>query len=208
MRVQWVCSREQRIVLYKRSSINQSIKSCLWTLSCDFVLHSCETVKWLSSLPILMQESFWWCQCSDRYIISFSPHLHTPFPHLLPVPNIVISLMVSVDVKHHVYLLSINVCNVSVPQLGPWGSPSIEWEGSMHSHFRCTCTLSLMHTCIHRTCDKSAALPATPTLGGFSGGVCVCTHTHLVRDFCFKMLHQLSGTVSLAVRSSNTLTSF
>ena len=24
-----------------------------------------------------MQESFWWCQCSDRYIISISPHLHT-----------------------------------------------------------------------------------------------------------------------------------
>ena len=38
---------------------------------------------------------------------SHSPHLHTPPPPLLPVPNIVISLMVSVDVnsvKHHVYL--------------------------------------------------------------------------------------------------------
>ena len=27
-----------------------------------------------------MQESFWWWQCSDRYITSLSPHLHTPFP--------------------------------------------------------------------------------------------------------------------------------
>ena len=34
-----------------------------------------EIFKWLSSLPILMQESFWWWQCSDRYI-SLSPHIH------------------------------------------------------------------------------------------------------------------------------------
>ena len=60
-----------------------------------------ETIKWLWSLPILMQESFWWWQCSDRYIISLFPHLHIPFSPLLPVP------MVSVDVKHHVYLLCI-----------------------------------------------------------------------------------------------------
>ena len=39
-----------------------------------------ETLQWLSSLPILMHESFWWRQCSDRYIISLSPHLHTPPP--------------------------------------------------------------------------------------------------------------------------------
>ena len=31
-----------------------------------------------------MQESFWWWKCSDRYIISLSPHLHTP---PLPAPN-------------------------------------------------------------------------------------------------------------------------
>ena len=55
-----------------------------------------ETLKWLSSLPILMQESLWWRQCSHKYIISLSP-----FP---PSPSL-ISLMVSVDVKHHVYLL-------------------------------------------------------------------------------------------------------
>ena len=63
-----------------------------------------ETLKWLSSLPILMQKSFWsqWWQCSDRYIISFSTHLHTPFPPFSPS---LISRTVSVDVKHHVYLL-------------------------------------------------------------------------------------------------------
>ena len=49
-----------------------------------------------------MQESFWWWQCSDRYIVSLSPHLHAPFPPFSPS---LISLMVSVDVKHHVYLL-------------------------------------------------------------------------------------------------------
>ena len=48
-----------------------------------------------------MQESFWWWQCSDRYIISLFPHLHTPFPTFSPSLT---NLMVSVDVKHHVYL--------------------------------------------------------------------------------------------------------
>ena len=78
----------------------------LWFV--DTVLWLCpslptETLKWISSLPILMQESFWWWQCSDRYIISLIPHLHTP----LSLPSL-ISLMVSVDVKHHVYLLTYN----------------------------------------------------------------------------------------------------
>ena len=34
-----------------------------------------------------MQKSFWWWQCSDRYIISLFPHLHTPFAPLFTVPN-------------------------------------------------------------------------------------------------------------------------
>ena len=37
------------------------------------------------------------------YLISLSPHLHTPFYSFSPS---LISLMVSVDVKHHVYLLT------------------------------------------------------------------------------------------------------
>ena len=74
----------------------------------DTVLWLCpslptETLKWLSSLPILTQKSFWWWQCSDRYIISLSPNLHTPFPLFSPS---LISRTVSVDVKHHVYLLT------------------------------------------------------------------------------------------------------
>ena len=56
-------------------------------------------LKWLPSLSILMQGSFWWWQRSDRYILSLFPHLHTPSPF---TPSL-ISLMVSVDVKHYVY---------------------------------------------------------------------------------------------------------
>ena len=75
----------------------------LWFV--DTVLWLCpslptETLKWLSSLPILMQEPFWWWQCSDRYIISLFPYLHTLFPPFSPS---LISPMVSVDVKHHFY---------------------------------------------------------------------------------------------------------
>ena len=51
---------------------------CLVTLS----LTVNETLKWLSSPLILMQESFWWWQCSDRYIISLFPTLSCDFvPH-------------------------------------------------------------------------------------------------------------------------------
>ena len=63
-----------------------------------------ETLKWLSSLPILMQESFWWWQCSDRYIYDL-PLPPPPYPLPLFSPSL-ISLMVSVDVKHSVYLLT------------------------------------------------------------------------------------------------------
>ena len=59
-----------------------------------------ETLKWLSSLPILMQESFWWWQCSDRYITSLSTHLHTPF---ILFSLSLTSLMLSMDVKQHAY---------------------------------------------------------------------------------------------------------
>ena len=72
---------------------------CLVTLS----ITSYWNIKWLSSLPTLMQESFWWWQCSDRYIISLFSHLHTHFPPFSPS---LISLMISVDVKHHAHLLA------------------------------------------------------------------------------------------------------
>ena len=74
---------------------------CLVTLS----LTINETLKLVSSLPTLMQESIWWWQCSDRYIISLFPHLHTPS---CPFSPSLISLMVSVDLEHHVYLLQLH----------------------------------------------------------------------------------------------------
>ena len=43
-------------------------RSCgLWTLSCDFAPMTDETLKWFSSLPILMQEPVWWWQSSIIY---------------------------------------------------------------------------------------------------------------------------------------------
>ena len=54
-----------------------------------------ETLKWLSLLPILMQKSFG----GDSVAIGIeSP---SPPTSISPYP---ISLMVSVDIKHHVYL--------------------------------------------------------------------------------------------------------
>ena len=59
---------------------------CLVTLS----LTINETLKWLSSLHILIKESlWWWWECSDRYVIFLFPHLHPPFSPSL------ISLMMS-----------------------------------------------------------------------------------------------------------------
>ena len=80
--------------------------------SCDFVPHNYETLKWLSLLPILIQESFWWRQCCDMYIISLFPYHHTPPP--LPITN---KPYVSVDVKHHVYLLTIAPTPTAVPHI-------------------------------------------------------------------------------------------
>ena len=74
----------------------------------DTVLWLCpsptEALKWLLSLPILMQEPFWWWQCSDRYKSPSSPTSIPLPPPPYPFSPSLVSLMVSVDVKHHVYL--------------------------------------------------------------------------------------------------------
>ena len=81
---------------YKRMKFKTtSVDTILWL--CPSQLMNYETLKWLSSLPTLMQKSFWWWQCNNRYIISLPPY--SPFSPSL------ICLMVSVAVKHHVYLL-------------------------------------------------------------------------------------------------------
>ena len=71
-----------------------------------------ESLKWLSSLPISVREWFWWWQCSDRYNVTFLPLPPPPYPPP-PSPNpfspSLASLMVSADVKHHMYLLKVSV---------------------------------------------------------------------------------------------------
>ena len=75
---------------------------CLVTLS---ITLPTETLKWLSSLPILMpQKSFWWWQRSDRYIISLSPTSIPPPPPTPLSPSLISRTVLAVDVKHHVYL--------------------------------------------------------------------------------------------------------
>ena len=59
------------------------------------------------------QESLWWWQYSDQYIISLFPYLRTLFP---PFSPFLISLMVSVDVKHRVYVLT----NLLSSRCGEW----------------------------------------------------------------------------------------
>ena len=43
-----------------------------------------ETLKWLSSMPILMHESFWWWHCSDKYIIYPPPPPQLPTTFIPP----------------------------------------------------------------------------------------------------------------------------
>ena len=87
-----------------------------------------ETLKWLSSLLILMQESFWWWQRSDRYNYNL---LLPPPPYPLPLfsPSL-ISLVVSVDVKHHVCLLTyscLDMCKRSGNPVVPCFVPVPWW---------------------------------------------------------------------------------
>ena len=84
-----------------------------------------------------MQGSFWWWQCSDRYIISFFLHLDTPSP---PPPSL-ISLVVSADVKHHVYYLKSNMADlrrcvkVEVAVLGSPSLVSLMVSGNIKQHW-------------------------------------------------------------------------
>ena len=112
-----------------------------------------ETLKWLSLLPIFMQESFWWWQCSDSYIISLSPHLHTPFHPFSPS---LISLKVSVDVKHHDYLLTYRFWLNSARRRDSYfsGKKMIAFHGNRCSFQRhCTCCSD----CTFGAAEKPAA---------------------------------------------------
>ena len=78
---------------------------------------SYETLKLLSPLPTLMQKSFGWWQCSDRYTTSL-PTTPPPPQSIYPLPPFspsLISLMVSVDVKQHGYISAVlqSCCRLS-----------------------------------------------------------------------------------------------
>ena len=72
-----------------------------------------ETLKWLSSLPVLMQESFWWWLCIGRYIISLFPNLHTPPPPRLPPPPPPPQSLIK-PYRFCGHYLSISIINISI----------------------------------------------------------------------------------------------
>ena len=99
------------------------------------VPHNYETLKWLSSQPTFMHKSFWWWQCSDRYIISIPPATSIP-----PFSPSLINLMVSVDVKHHIYLLAWHLDRVQArSRRGRWWPTSLPRRDQEQDFFRFSC---------------------------------------------------------------------
>ena len=143
---------------------------CLETLS----LTLNETLKWLSSLPTLMQESFWWWQCSDRCIICLYPHPPISIPRPPPFSPSLISLMVFVDVKHNVYRLSVKSslttsptkshCRQQIPMANPdrthmqrhVKNPVSSFStAAYHQHRYQKTLLQCSHKTSHRLCVSS-----------------------------------------------------
>ena len=90
-----------------------------------------------------MQKSFWWWQCSDRYIISLSPP-PTPFHCLSPFLT---SLMISVDFKHHIYLTQLAVTTWLERRRQLFtGNPTIKIQHKWNNLFQ---ALHIMRSSIH-----------------------------------------------------------
>ena len=106
-----------------------------------------ETLKWLSSLPILISAGHSGGDSVAIGIYSPSSPSSPPSP-LPPLSPSLISLMVSVDVKHHVYLLTYLLNSVTdlaaVTSLGavvfffsfspPLSEPSLPDDSSIFRH--------------------------------------------------------------------------
>ena len=122
-----------------------------------------------------MQESFWWWQCSDRYIISLFPHLHTPSP-LLPVPN-----------KPYCF------CGREVPYLLTCRSGRLaQWNSGMWDF----CRAEL------RSCVKvEVAVLGSPSLTVHTVSVDAKQHWRTELRSCVKVEVDVLGSPSLVVRT-------
>ena len=117
-----------------------------------------------------MQKSFWWWQCSDRYIISLFP---PPLNHFPPFSPSLISLMVSVDVKHHVYF------SLSLTLLSVCASFTVTEEFLLHSWCRLGSFESVEEFLLHwllvlvlaatRLSQSLVLLTLRPRAEGFAG---------------------------------------
>ena len=107
-------------------------------------------------------ESFWWWQCSDRYIISLPPPPY-PLPHPFS-PSLIRGLMVSVDLKHHWCLLtmcSIFVCPECVRQCFGckyWGFLTCA-QMMTHAIAHGGCTNSISESALKADSERKKTLP-------------------------------------------------
>ena len=106
-----------------------------------------------------MQESFWRWQCSDKYIISLFP----TSLHLSPFSPFLISPMVSIDVKHHVYLLSVYLKESSArTSRGIRTSRNVSWQAlQIYASFKYTQAQkwSNVFTSVHKYWSFSKIFP-------------------------------------------------
>ena len=70
------CSRFHASALIKKVVVYQWTNAVLWL--CPLTVK--ETLKWLPSLPIWMQKSFWWCQCTAAPSTSWNLGLRGSVP--------------------------------------------------------------------------------------------------------------------------------
>ena len=124
-------------------------------------------------------------ECSDRYIISLSSHLRTPFSPSL------ISRMVSVDIKHHVYLLAVWI------QIWPSVDAGIVWLSTIYflhqimvsfffKFFFCMMYIySIFHSCLGGGC----ALECECVCVWVCVCVCVCVCVWACFSVCVPHTH-------------------
>ena len=99
----------------------------------------------------------WWWQCSDRYIISLSPP--PPYPLPSPFSPSLISRTVSVDVKHHVYLLTLlhppPLCSSHCNGWWGGGAPPPPPPRHTYENLQLQCSAAAAHIrCMHCHCHS------------------------------------------------------